>query len=355
MNNILLEENLIQELSKKNYSFYISSSFSSKSKVNYIPQIFAIENGKFTKKDIKDNLLKLCDFTPAKLKKTIHQRPISIVKGFNKYKVVIPDNVTLLSLIKNSLHLISKKDYAQSFEKYLKNINYIALIDSVLPNNEKIHYFNLFSKKETFKSTNLKQLTSFFDKILTTQEKEDTFYSFVEKRAKEFSDINVEKKLEDYLSEHYSNNPNYVKKFATFSSYLEHKINNSDLDIFNSYLYSVNIQYSTEKASKILGISTSKIDSHLSKLLNSVANYHQSELHILDSKNNFNNVLFQSNSNQLTPDYLQKTIKEFLIHLIDNKLKIDNEYTKKWYLNKVFNDKFQSANDSITPKKIVKI
>ena len=86
MNNILLEENLIQELSKKNYSFYISSSFSSKSKVNYIPQIFAIENGKFTKKDIKDNLLKLCDFTPAKLKKTIHQRPISIVKGFNKYK-----------------------------------------------------------------------------------------------------------------------------------------------------------------------------------------------------------------------------------------------------------------------------
>lgn len=348
MNNVLLEKKLIEEVKNKNYSFYLSTSFTSKS--SYTPQIFAIENGKYTKTLLRQLGLKTSDFTDVKLKNIIHERPLVIIKGFNKNKIAIPDNIFLLNLLKNSLSVINKKDYSNSLEKYLKNINYLVLIDNIFQATEKLQYFQLFSKKETFKSTNLKQLNSFFDSTLNAQEKEDAFYSFVEKRSKELKDINIEKKLENHLKEYYSYNPDYIKKFIPLSTYLEHQLNNSELDIFDSYKYTLSVVYSIQKASKILGFPLNKLDSTISKLLKSISEYHQSNLHFLSSTDDKKHVVIQSNYQELTSEYVQNTIKTFLTHLINNPIKIDDEYTKKWYLNKVFSDKFAANSKTQLPK-----
>lgn len=350
MDNINLEKFIYKDLQSKNYDFYCSKNFTSKS--SYVPQVYAIKTGSISKQVLKQNNLKEISFTTQKTHNILHKRPIVIVKNFTVSSPV-SDNILLCSILKQGIGLLPSKDISASLEKYLTNIQPLSLVENVFTSSQdKVSYFKTFSKNITLQSINLKNFDLFLDKNCSTKEKEELIYWFISKRSKELSDINVDKKITNYLLDNWKNDYPYLQQFLPFSQYLTNQIQQKDLDVFGSYLYSVSTDINLLKASKILGFTTTKITSASDKLFKEIEDYHKADLKIIRETNQ-TTFLLQHNDPLLTQDFIKTIFKKFLYDILENNVqKVDSDYCKKWYLHEVFSLKLPSTNHS---SKVMKI
>lgn len=348
MNNINLEKFIYKDLQSKGYDFYCRDY---KSNSNVTPQIYAIKPNIATKQVLKQKSLKAINFTTQKIHNVLHKRPLIVVKSFNAYNPIM-DNVTLCSSLKQGITQLPAKDIVGTLEKYITNIQPMTLVENVfVSSQDKVSYFKTFSKKVTLQNTNLKNLDSFLNKHCSPSEKEDFIVWFVSKRSKELQEIYVDTKITNYLLDTWKNDTQFLENFLTISPYLTNQIQNKDLDIFDSYSYSVTVKADIEIASKKLGLSINKISLASDKLFKSIEKYHNAHLSIINEKNK-TTFLLESDESLLTKTYLTNVYKKFLVQLVDNNQKIDSTYCDKWYLHEVLSNKLPTTNSFTKVKKI---
>lgn len=350
MNNINLEKFLYKTLQDKGYNFYYTKTYNPKD--DYVPQIYAVDN-----KVIKNYLLtkrnwKNIDLSTQKTHNFIHKRPLVIVKSINGFNVT-SDNALLCSILKKGISQLNAKDINSSLEKYLINVQTLALIENVFSTSEeKFSALKLFSKNMLLQNTHLKHLDNFLNKHCSPQDKEEFIFSFISKRSKELQDIVVDKKITGYLFDTWSDNNNFLQRFIGVSPYLSNKLEDKKLDIFDSYEHSIIIGTDISQASKILGLTTNKISAISEKFFKAVEQYHKGNLDIIVQKDKSSFVL-RHNDPHLQKEYLQNLYKQFLVQVLDNiSQKIDTTYCEKWYLLQAISKKLPEKNTVIKVNKI---
>lgn len=343
MNNINLEKFICKNLQNKGYALYCSKTYNIKN-TQYVPQIYAIKISSVNQLLLQQHNLKLFSLSTQRIHSFLHKRPIIIVKSFG-VSSIISDNNTLCCMLKEGMNFIAAKDVSASLEKYLTNIQPLYLIDNVFnTSSDKFAQLKIFSKTMTLQNVHLSHLDIFLNKHTSFQEKEDFIVNFIYKRSKELKDINIDKKITNYLLETWSNNPDFIKKFINISPYLSNQLEEKDLDIFNNYQFSCIVGTNITQASKILGLTTNKISTISEKLFKAIEKYHNGFLHIISEKDNTDFIL-QHNDVSLNKQYIQNLYKQFLLELLKlPNQKIDSDYCLKWYMHKTISDKLPEKN-----------
>lgn len=342
MDNINLEKFVYKELQNQDYDlYYLTYTFSL---FTQLPQIYAIKKSSVTKQFLKQTYLAPVTFTTQKIHNILHKRPIIIVKSFASGNPR-SDNILLCSILKQAIIHLSVADIANSLEKYVMNIQPTSLAENVFStSHDKIHYFNLFSKDLTLQSIHLKNVDVFFSKHCSLKEKENFILKFVSKRAKELNDINIEKKITNYLRQHWENDISYLEKFFPFSQYLTNQIHPTSVDIFDTYSYSAVIEVNLLKTSKFIGLTTNKINTIADKFFKEVEKYHHAKMKLINDKEH-TTFIFQHNDSALNQQSLKETFHDFLTYLLQNDIqKIDSSHCEKWYLHEVILKKLPTTN-----------